>query len=141
MFQPKNECTNPSLDQVHMLKGIQSYKQHFISNSKGHREPLSPCFGCARTGHSPALCKFNNVKCPHCGKLGASDLHARVERKHTITLKKILGMLSMYRKNKLRVIESIASGLSLLMVRSYPIQLCRKWHSFPWLKPETAVAW
>ena len=41
--------TNPSLDQ---------------------REPLYLCCRCAKIGNSPALCKFKNAKCHHCGKLG-----------------------------------------------------------------------
>ena len=69
-FSQGNECTNPSLDQVHMLKGIQCYKQQFTSNSKAQRKPLSPCFRCAKSGHGPALCKFKSAKCPHCGKIG-----------------------------------------------------------------------
>ena len=60
--QGNDVCTNPSLDQVHILKSKQ--------NSKGQREPLNPCFECAKTGHSPALCKFKNSKCHHCRKLG-----------------------------------------------------------------------
>ena len=54
--------TNPSLEQVLMFKS-----KH---NAKGQREPLHPCFRCAKTGHSPALRKFKNAKCHHCGKLG-----------------------------------------------------------------------
>ena len=63
-------CTNPAFNQVHMLKGKQSYKQQFTPNSKGQRETLPPCFRCAKTGHSPTLCKFKIAKCHHCGKLG-----------------------------------------------------------------------
>ena len=54
--------TNPLLEQVLMFKS-----KH---NAKGQREPLHPCFRCAKTGHSPALRKFKNAKCRHCGKLG-----------------------------------------------------------------------
>ena len=111
--QGNDVCTNPSLDQVHMLKS-----KH---NSKGQREPLNPCFECAKTGHSPALCKFKNSKCHHCGKLGHTRPSCKSREK---THHKNLEMFGMYRKNRLRVIESIASFLSLLMVRPNPIQLC-----------------
>ena len=52
-----------------MLKSKQSYRQLFTHNSKGQREPLPPCFRCAKTGYSPALCNFKKAKCYHCGKL------------------------------------------------------------------------
>ena len=52
-----------------MLKGELSYRQQ-LHNSKGQREPLPPCFKCAKSYHNAALHKFKNDKCHHCGKLG-----------------------------------------------------------------------
>ena len=56
--QGNNLSTNSSLDQLHMLKGKQSYRREFTHNlkkqreprpnSKGHRDPLPPCFKCAK---------------------------------------------------------------------------------------------
>ena len=45
-----NVHTNPSLDQIHTLKGKHSYKQQFAHNSKGQIEPLPPYFRCTKTG-------------------------------------------------------------------------------------------
>jgi len=58
-------------DATVLLPSGESQQVHTVSPKGQNKDPTGkPCYRCARTGHSPAVCRFRKERCHSCNKVG-----------------------------------------------------------------------